>query len=109
MSLSASENQAYRLWLEFDEPAGPNLVQIQAYACSWENETLSYRISLKKTGRSGQSTIQQSGNKHFSAGNSTLLASQLISLAMDDSYTVTLSLLKNGKVVANREFSYPEP
>jgi hypothetical protein len=107
VSLSASENQAYRLWLEFDESAGPNLVQIQAYACSRENEELSYRLSLIKNGRSGQSTIQQSGRKHVSS-EPTLLATQLISLAADDSYTLTLTLLKQGEIVAYQEFSFPE-
>lgn len=108
VSLSASENQAYRLWLEFDESAGPNLVQIQAYACSRENAVLSYRLSLNKTGRSGQSTIQQSGRKHVSSTKPTLLATQLISLAADDSYTLTLTLLKQGEIVAYQEFSFPE-
>jgi hypothetical protein len=107
VSLSASENQAYRLWLEFNESAGPNLVQIQAYACSRENAVLSYRLSLNKTGRSGQSTIQQSGRKHVSS-EPTLLATQLISLAADDSYTLTLTLLKQGEIVAYQEFSFPE-
>lgn len=108
LPLSASASQGYRLWLEFDEPEGQNLIQIQTYACSQFNETLAYRLSLNKIGQAGQSIAQQSGQKHFLSGQPTLLASQVISLAPGDHYTLTVSLLKQGEVVTNQVFFYPE-
>jgi hypothetical protein len=108
MSLSASDSQNYRLWHEFDQPTGQNLIQIKTYACSQFNETLAYRLSLNKTGQAGQSVAQQSGQKQFLSGQPILLASQIISLAPGDHYTLTVSLLKQGEVIAHQVFSYPE-
>lgn len=108
MTLSASENQSYRVWFKLDESVGQNLVQIEAFARSRENVILDYQLSLKKSGRSGQSTIQQSGKKHFPKNQPVLLTTQLISLAADDRYTVTLTLLKQGSVVAEQTFAYPD-
>lgn len=67
----------------------------------------SYRMKSERAGAAGTSVNSQSGTVTAAAGQTITLSKSSFSVTPQDTYTIVLEILDQGKVVAQDQIVYP--
>jgi hypothetical protein len=86
-------------------PQPDGQLQVIGYVLAAQIETLDYRLSMEKTGKSGTSRINQGGRLRLQPGEETATSRFRFNLQPEDRYRLSLQLLKNGELVAQESLT----
>jgi hypothetical protein len=93
-----------QVWL--DSTSGPPTI-VAPYVRTDEDAHLAYRIKVNKTGKSGSSRIDQSGEVTAAAGTPKELSRFAIAVNEGDRCEVEIEMLEGGQVRARYRFDCP--
>ena len=94
-----------QVWLDTVPGTRPSVVV--PYVQSRADDTVQYRLSATRQGRSGSSTIQQSGDLRLRANTPTALTRFSLSVGQRDQCRIELILYANGKPAGTYQFDCP--
>lgn len=94
-----------QVWLETIPNTHPSVVV--PYIKSQENGQFEYTLKAIKQGRSGSSSVGQSGDIIVNANQPTELSRFSLSLGKDDQCRIELILIKNGHPAGTYHFECP--
>ncbi len=84
-----------------------NAISFIPYGKADVDTRLVYKVTFGKSGSAGASQSQQSGEVVLMAGESKPLTLFSLNLLAGDTFSATVTLLKQGEVVAEKTVQYP--
>src|SRR5690606_18087436 len=96
---------AIHVWLDSDSHTRPSI--ITPYVQTPEEKVLQYRVDVRRSGRSGTSSLSQGGTVKAFAKTPAALGRFSLTVAKEDECVVTLTLTDGGIKVGEYHFDCP--
>jgi hypothetical protein len=94
-----------KVWLDTQAQAGQTV--LIPYVKSVKDIQVNYSLSVKKSGKSGTSSISQGGNVNAVAAQPTALSKMSMNLQKDDTCSIELVLRNGDKELGTYSFDCP--
>ena len=104
-SLARSQGTAYRVRISVEVEGRQATIKPVCYAP--EDAAVKYKLWVKKSGKSGETTSYQSGTIRLLGGEEKCLSQSRLAISPGDEYQIKVEVYKDGKLIVEDQVSWP--